>query len=347
MFAVGGMLMFPAANDLLTMFVALEVLSLPLYLLCGLARRRRLLSPGGGAEVLPARRVLLGVLPVRHGAALRLRRHGAAVGHRRRGQRELGRRRVCCSSASRCSRSACCSRSAPCRSTPGRRTSTRALRRRSPRSWPRAPRSPRSARCCGCSTSARRRSLGLAADDLGVAILTMVVGAVVALTQTDVKRMLAYSSIAHAGFMLVGCRRPTRSSDGECSASRACCSTCSPTASRRSARSPSSPWSATGAARRRTCRSGPVSAGARRSSRRLRAVPARLRRHPADQRLHRQVRGVRGRRRRAAPTPLVVVGVVASAVAAFFYVRVIVLMFFSEPVGRRARRSSCPARSPR
>ncbi|HME75748.1 MAG TPA: NADH-quinone oxidoreductase subunit N, partial [Mycobacterium sp.] len=44
MLAVGGMLVFPAANDLLTMFVALEVLSLPLYLLCGLARHRRLLS---------------------------------------------------------------------------------------------------------------------------------------------------------------------------------------------------------------------------------------------------------------------------------------------------------------
>ncbi len=44
LFAVGGMLLFPASNDLLTMFVALEVLSLPLYLLCGLARRRRLLS---------------------------------------------------------------------------------------------------------------------------------------------------------------------------------------------------------------------------------------------------------------------------------------------------------------
>ena len=44
LFAIGGMLLFPAANDLLTMFVALEVLSLPLYLLCGLARRRRLLS---------------------------------------------------------------------------------------------------------------------------------------------------------------------------------------------------------------------------------------------------------------------------------------------------------------
>jgi len=44
LFALSGMLLFPAANDLLTMFVALEVLSLPLYLLCGLARRRRLLS---------------------------------------------------------------------------------------------------------------------------------------------------------------------------------------------------------------------------------------------------------------------------------------------------------------
>ena len=44
MFALLGMMVFPASNDLLTMFVALEVLSPPLYLLCGLARRRRLLS---------------------------------------------------------------------------------------------------------------------------------------------------------------------------------------------------------------------------------------------------------------------------------------------------------------
>lgn len=44
LFSVGGMLLFPAANDLLTMFVALEVLSLPLYLMAGMARRRRLLS---------------------------------------------------------------------------------------------------------------------------------------------------------------------------------------------------------------------------------------------------------------------------------------------------------------
>jgi NADH-quinone oxidoreductase subunit N len=44
MFAVGGMMVFTASADLLTMFVALEVFSLPLYILCGLARRRRLLS---------------------------------------------------------------------------------------------------------------------------------------------------------------------------------------------------------------------------------------------------------------------------------------------------------------
>jgi NADH-quinone oxidoreductase subunit N len=43
-FAVAGMMLFAAAGDLLTMFVALEILSLPLYLLCGLGRRRRLLS---------------------------------------------------------------------------------------------------------------------------------------------------------------------------------------------------------------------------------------------------------------------------------------------------------------
>jgi NADH-quinone oxidoreductase subunit N len=38
----------------------------------------------------------------------------------------------------------------------------------------------------------------------------MVVGAVFGLTQTDVKRILAYSSIAHAGFILVGVVALTR-----------------------------------------------------------------------------------------------------------------------------------------
>ena len=44
LFAISGMMLFPAATDLITLFVALEILSLPLYLMAGLSRRRRLLS---------------------------------------------------------------------------------------------------------------------------------------------------------------------------------------------------------------------------------------------------------------------------------------------------------------
>lgn len=36
-----------------------------------------------------------------------------------------------------------------------------------------------------------------------IALLTMIIGNVIAISQTDVKRMLAYSSIAHAGYILV------------------------------------------------------------------------------------------------------------------------------------------------
>ncbi len=39
---------------------------------------------------------------------------------------------------------------------------------------------------------------------LGIAVLTMVVGSVLAIVQEDLKRLLAYSSIAHAGFVLTG-----------------------------------------------------------------------------------------------------------------------------------------------
>ena len=39
---------------------------------------------------------------------------------------------------------------------------------------------------------------------IGLAVLTMIVGSVLAVVQEDVKRMLAYSSIAHAGFVLTG-----------------------------------------------------------------------------------------------------------------------------------------------
>src|SRR5665648_1084137 len=44
-----------------------------------------------------------------------------------------------------------------------------------------------------------------------VAVVTMLLGTVVAIVQTDVKRMLAYSAIAHAGFILVGVVALTKS----------------------------------------------------------------------------------------------------------------------------------------
>ncbi len=44
LFATGGMMLFVAVDDLLFLFVALELFSLPLYILVALARRRRLLS---------------------------------------------------------------------------------------------------------------------------------------------------------------------------------------------------------------------------------------------------------------------------------------------------------------
>ncbi|MCU1377160.1 MAG: proton-translocating NADH-quinone oxidoreductase, chain [Acidimicrobiales bacterium] len=43
----------------------------------------------------------------------------------------------------------------------------------------------------------------------GIAVLTLVVGSVLAIVQTDVKRMMAYSSISHAGFILVGVQAAT------------------------------------------------------------------------------------------------------------------------------------------
>ena len=133
LFAVGGMLLFPAANDLLTMFIALEVLSLPLYLLCGLARRRRLLSQEAAMKyfllgAFSSAFFLFGVAMLYgYAGSVQLSAIASAAQTAHRSPRP------CCTPGSRCSASACCSRSARCRSRPGSPTSTRARRRRSPR----------------------------------------------------------------------------------------------------------------------------------------------------------------------------------------------------------------------
>ena len=64
-----------------------------------------------------------------------------------------------------------------------------------------------------------------------IAGATMIVGTVVGVAQTNVKRMLAYSSIAHAGYLLLG----LIAANGDGQGAR-CCSTCWPTPSRTSAR---------------------------------------------------------------------------------------------------------------
>jgi len=48
-----------------------------------------------------------------------------------------------------------------------------------------------------------------------MAILSIVIGSVLAVVQTDVKRMLAYSSISHAGFILIGVEALGHSGDTE------------------------------------------------------------------------------------------------------------------------------------
>ena len=62
-----------------------------------------------------------------------------------------------------------------------------------------------------------------------LAALTMTLGNLVALTQDNVKRMLAYSSIAHTGYMLVGLAAYAAGQHRR--ASRACSTTARPTRS--------------------------------------------------------------------------------------------------------------------
>ncbi len=204
MFAVTGMLIFPASNSLLLMFVGLEVLSLPLYLLSGLARRRRLLSQEAAVKYF-----LLGAFS----SAFFL--YGVALLYGYANTVELGgiRDAVGVSSHS----------DALLYLGLGLlgvgllfKVGAAPFQAWIPDVYQGAP-TPITA-FMGAATKvaafgALLRVLYVGFGDLvwdwrpvlwGVAILTMVVGAVLAITQQDIKRMLAYSSIAHVGFLLIG-----------------------------------------------------------------------------------------------------------------------------------------------
>ncbi len=204
LFSIGGMLLFPASNDLITMFVALEILSLPLYLLCGLARRRRLLSQEAALKYF-----MLGAFS--SGFFL----YGIALTYGYAGSMNLGDIAEAVS---------------------GRiggnvlllagigllavgmlfKVGAAPFHAWTPDVYQGAPTAV-TAFMSACTKVAAFGALlrlfyvafGAARWDWSlmigiVAVLTMAVGCILAITQSDIKRMLAYSSIAHAGFILVG-----------------------------------------------------------------------------------------------------------------------------------------------
>ncbi|QHT56662.1 NADH-quinone oxidoreductase subunit NuoN [Cellulomonas sp. H30R-01] len=204
LFAVGGMLIFPAAGDLLTLFVALEVLSLPLYLLTGMARRRRLLSQEAAMKYF-----LLGAFA----SAIMLFGIGLLYGY---------------SGSLRYSEIA--DQALQVTGVDGLllvgavlvlagllfKVGAVPFHTWTPDVYQGAP-TPITGFMAACTKvaafGALLRFVYVVLPDLEwdlsvvlwtVAIATMVVGTVAALVQTDVKRILAYSSIAHAGFILTG-----------------------------------------------------------------------------------------------------------------------------------------------
>ncbi|AYF76407.1 NADH-quinone oxidoreductase subunit NuoN [Nocardia yunnanensis] len=203
MFAVAGLMLFPASNDLLTMFVALEVLSLPLYLLCGLARRQRLLSQEAALKYF-----LLGAfssafflygMALLYGYAGTVRLQGIAEAV----TRDSGNSHVLAILG-------------VAMLVVGLLFKIGAVPFQSwvPDVYQGAPTSITAFMAAAtkiAAVGAMLRVLYVAVPDLrndwrpvlaAVAIATMVLGAILAVTQTDMKRMLAYSSVAHAGFIL-------------------------------------------------------------------------------------------------------------------------------------------------
>ncbi|MFF8314110.1 NADH-quinone oxidoreductase subunit NuoN [Streptomyces lydicus] len=215
LFAVGGMLVFPAANDLLTLFVALEVFSLPLYILCALARRQRLLSQEAAVKYF-----LLGAFSsafLLFGVAL-LYGYAGTVTY-------AGIAEVVSDGAKQVDPALAGTMGNDALLLIGGALVLMGLLFKvgavpfhmwTPDVYQGAPTPVTGFMAAATKVAAFGALLRLLYVVLpglrwdwrpvlwGVAILTMLGGAVVAITQTDIKRLLAYSSIAHAGFILAG-----------------------------------------------------------------------------------------------------------------------------------------------
>ena len=336
LFAVGGMMLFVASGDLLTMFVALEILSLPLYLLCGLARRRRLLSQEAAMKYF-----LLGAFS--SGFFI----YGIALVYGYAGS--MGFAEIANAVSSR---------------TGGHvlllggmglmavgllfKVSAAPFHTWTPDVYQGAPTAVTGFMAACTKVAAFGAMLRLFYVAFGgarwdwtpmfyvVAILTMAVGSVLALAQTDMKRLLAYSSIAHAGFLLtgfIGARSLNLIGEDDISAvqavlfylvtygfmTMAAFAVVTVVRDAGGEATHLSRWAGLG-------RTSPILAGA------FAFLLLGMAGIPLTS-------GFTGKWAVFAAAlsvgawPVVVVGVLLSAVAAFFYVRVIVVMFFSEPLG--------------
>ncbi len=204
LFALVGMMLFATANDLLTMFVALEVLSLPLYILCGLARRRRLLSQEAALKYF-----LLGAFS----SVFFL--YGIALAYGYSGSFELSAIDTAVTNRTD-SETLLLASIALMAVGLLFKIGAAPFHTWTPDVYQGAPTPVTAFMAAGTKAAAFLALLRVFYVAFGgsqwdwrptivaIAIITMFLGAVVSISQTDVKRMLAYSSIAHAGFLLVG-----------------------------------------------------------------------------------------------------------------------------------------------
>jgi NADH-quinone oxidoreductase subunit N len=215
LFATGGMMLFASTDDLIVMFIALEVLSLPLYVLCATARRRRLLSQEAAAKyfllgAFASALFIFGVALI-YGFAGTVRLLEIAQAVQQGGLPLEGMTVLLVAGVLLV--------------TVGLLFKVGAVpfHAWTPDVYTGAP-TPITGFMAACTKVAAvaalvevlyRVSIGVQAVSpetmrqlqvviVVVAVLTMAVGTVIGSVQTDVKRLLAYSSIAHAGFLLVG-----------------------------------------------------------------------------------------------------------------------------------------------
>ncbi|MDR1807975.1 MAG: NADH-quinone oxidoreductase subunit NuoN [Propionibacteriaceae bacterium] len=204
LFSLSGMLLFVAGNDLLVLFVALEILSLPLYVLSALARHRRL-----GSQEAALKYFLLGA------AASGIFLFGVALLFFYAGSFDLGV--IATAYATETGADSLVLAGLGLMAV-GLLFKVGAVpfHNWAPDVYQGAP-TPVAGFMAVCTkVAAVAALLRVFYVALGgalwtwrplfvvVAIVTMVLGAVVGIVQTDVKRLIAYSSIAHAGFVLVG-----------------------------------------------------------------------------------------------------------------------------------------------